>query len=153
MSKDTATAPAKTNAPASAQADAPKVRKPIAGTEAIPRTADGKIDFHALQGEKFVGLNVLNIEVGETDGPFVLDKIEMKPFGTGKAKKDLPQYSAFKGSTSVIMPISASFLKKAEEAKLAPGDTFYVNRDRNFTSRDYGTENCKSYLIAVTARA
>ena len=151
MSKETATAPDKTNTPASVEA--PKVRKPIPGTEAIPVGADGKINFDALGGEKFVGLNVLNIEAGETDGPFVLEKIEQKEFGVGKSKKMLPQYSANKGTTSVIMPISASFLKKAEEAKLAPGDTFYVKRDRNFTSRDFGTENCKSFLIAVTARA
>jgi hypothetical protein len=151
MSTKTADAPVKTNAPASAPAA--NARKPIPGTEAIPLGADGKINFDALGGEKFVGLNVLNIEVGETDGPFVLEKIEQKEFGVGKNKKMLPQYSAMKGTTSVIMPISASFIKKAEEAKLSPGDTFYVKRDRNFTSRDFGTENCKSFLIAVTGRA
>jgi len=151
MAKNPSTASADNNTPASDET--PKAHKSIPGTEKIPTGADGKIDFDNAPGEAFVGLNILNLEVGEADGPFVLQKIEEKEFGTGKNKKMLPQYQSVKGNTPVIMPISASFLTKADEAKLKDGDTFLVKRDRNFTSREYGTENCKSYLVKVVARA
>ena len=112
-----------------------------------------KVDFDNLQGETFAGLNLLNLEVGEADGPFKLVSIKDKDFGTGKAKKTLPQYSTMKGTTPVIMPISASFLTKAVEAKLVPGNVFYVKRDKNFTSKEFGTENCKLCLRSLLLSA
>jgi hypothetical protein len=111
------------------------------------------IDFDNLKGESFVGLNLLDLTVGQADGPFVVNAITEKEFGVGKNKKLLPQYMCKKGTTPVTMPISASFLTKAKEAKLDVGDTFYIKREKDFTAKDFGTDNCKSYILKVTSRA
>lgn len=111
------------------------------------------VDFDNLQGEAFVGLNVLALEPDEADGPFVVTAIIPKNFGTEKALKMIGVYETTKGQTPVSMPISASFMSKALEANLAPGDAFYVKRGRNFKSKEFGTDNCKSYMIKVTSRA
>ena len=111
-------------------------------------------DFDSAGGEAFVGLNLLSLEEGQADGPFVLSSIEPKWFGVGKARKELNQYIAMKGTTPVIMPISASFLMKAEgEAKLQIGDVFGVKRTANYDAKESGQRNCKSYLIKVLSRA
>jgi hypothetical protein len=111
------------------------------------------IDFDNLGGESFVGLNLLDLDVGEADGPFVLAKIDPTVFGSGKAAKTIDVYCANKGSTEIRMPISASFMVKVQEANLKIGDTFYVKRGKNFSSKAFGTDNCKSYLLKVTKRA
>lgn len=111
------------------------------------------IGFDNLGGEAFVGLNVLALEIDEADGPFTMDKIEDKDFGTKSTPKVIGVYHCKKGNTPIQMPISGSFIKKANEAALAPGDVFYVKRGRNFKSKEYGTDNCKSFMIKVTNRA
>ncbi len=139
--------------PTASENSSAEVRKPIAGTEPIPRNEAGGIDFDAADGEAFVGLNILDLHEGAADGPFKLVNILPTEFGVGKGKKLINVYHTMKGTTPVQMPISASFITKAEEAKLQKGDTFLVKRGNNFKSREFGTENCKSYLIKVTARA
>lgn len=111
------------------------------------------VDFDSAQGEAFVGLNLLDLEEGEADGPFVVQEIEQKEFKQGKKVDVLPVFHCMKGTTPVDMPVSASFLTKAEEAKLSVGDTFLVKRGKDYDSKDFGTKNCKSYLLKVTARA
>lgn len=122
-------------------------------TEAIPRNESGGVDFDAAEGEAYVGLNLLDLAEGQADGPFKLANIIPTEFGVGKSKKLINVYHTMKGTTPVQMPISASFITKAEEAKIQKGDTFLVKRGNNFKSKEFGTENCKSYLIKVTSRA
>lgn len=110
------------------------------------------VDFFGAEGEAFVGLNILQLKVGEADGPFVVDKIELKKFGEGKRANEIPQVTAMKGNIPYTMPIAASFVARIEDAKLAKGDTFLIMRTEDYTSKD-GTEGCESYIIKVTARA
>jgi len=111
------------------------------------------VDFDNAEGESFVGLNLLDLDEGESDGHFVVIGIEEKEFKQGKKTDMLPVYHCKKGTTPVDMPVSASFLTKAEEAALSVGDTFLVKRGKDYDSKDFGTKNCKSYLLKVTARA
>lgn len=118
----------------------------------IPGT-ESMVDFDGAKGEAFVGLNLLQLNVNQADGPFRIVEIVTKDFGTAKKPNPLPVYHTMKGTTPVQMPISASFLTKASEANLAVGDVILVKRGENFKSAEFGTENCKSYLLKVTARA
>jgi hypothetical protein len=110
------------------------------------------VDFDNAQGEAFVGLNLLKLNVGQADGPFVVDSITLKEFGKGSRKNEIPQMVAKKGSTPYTMPIAASFIARMEDAKLAKGDTFLLKRTEDYTSQD-GTEGCQSYIIKVLDRA
>lgn len=110
------------------------------------------VDFDNAQGESFVGLNLLKLNVGQADGPFVVESITMKEFGKGSRKNDLPQMVARKGTTPYTMPIAASFIARMEDAKLAKGDTFLLKRTEDYTSQD-GTEGCQSFIIKVIDRA
>lgn len=110
------------------------------------------IDFDNAEGEAFVGLNLLKLNVGQADGPFVVEQIAMKEFGEGKRKKEIPQMVAKKGSTPYTMPIAASFIARMEDAKLAKGDTFLLKRTEDYVSSE-GTEGCQSYIIKVIDRA
>lgn len=113
----------------------------------------GKIDFDSLSGEAFVGLNLLDLAIGEADGPFILKEIRQEEIGKGKNKKMHDVYHAVKGSTPVQMPLAASFITKAVEADLSVGDTFYVKRANDYVAKEYAGQNCKAYLLKVTARA
>ncbi len=110
------------------------------------------VDFDKAEGESFVGLNLLALAVGQTEGPFVVEKIEQKEFGEGNRKKMLPQVTANKGNTPYIMPIAASFQQRLKEAALKKGDTFLIKRVGDYTSQE-GTPGCHSYLLKVTERA
>ena len=110
------------------------------------------VDFDNAQGEAFVGLNLLKLNVGQADGPFVVKTIELKKFGKGNRVNEIPQMVAMKGSTPYTMPIAASFIARMEDASLAKGDTFLLKRTEDYTSQD-GTEGCQSYIIKVLDRA
>jgi len=110
------------------------------------------VDFDGAQGEAFVGLNLLKLNVGQADGPFVVQSIELKKFGKGNRVNEIPQMVALKGSTPYTMPIAASFIQRMEDANLAKGDTFLLKRTDDYTSQD-GTEGCQSYIVKVTDRA
>lgn len=109
------------------------------------------IDFDAAQGEAFVGLNLLKLEVGQSDGPFLVIELKLKKFGEGSRAKELPQMIGMKGSTPYTMPISASFIARCEDAKLAKGDTFILKRTEDYVSNE-GTEGCQSYILKVLSR-
>jgi hypothetical protein len=108
-------------------------------------------------GEVLAGLNILKLEIGQVGGPFILKKIlPNQDLGGGKGKnkrKPVDVYVAEHNKLEIRMPVSASFVGKAKDAKLAPGDTFLVRRDPDYTSKEYGSRECKSYSINITARA
>lgn len=113
---------------------------------------NSSVDFDNSKGESFVGLNLLKLQVNQADGPFVVESITMKKFGTGTRQKELPQVVGIKGSTPYTMPISASFIARMEDAGLKKGDSFLIKRTDDYTSSE-GTENCQSYIIKVTGRS
>lgn len=107
-------------------------------------------------GETFAGLNILKLEVGQVGGPFVLAKINRDSEigkGKGKKKKPVDVYVAVHNGLEIRMPIAASFVGKAKDCKLTEGDKFLVRRDPDYTSKEYGTKECKSYSINITERA
>jgi len=115
--------------------------------------ASGEVNFDTAEGEAFVGLNILDLAPDQSDGPFVMEGVIDKTFGIGKAAKTIGVIQAVKGTTPVQMPIAGSFMQKAKEANLQKGDIFFVKRGKDFKSKDWGTDNCKSYLLKVTFRA
>lgn len=108
-------------------------------------------------GEVLAGLNILTLAVGEVGGPFVLKKIlKNQTLGAGaaaKKRKPVDVYVAEHNKLEIRMPVSASFVGKAADAKLAVGDTFLVRRDPDYTSKEYGSRECKSYSLNITKRA
>ena len=87
-------------------------------------------------GETFTGLNILKIDVGQVAGPFLLTKIlrNQDLGGKGKKKKPVDVFVATHNGLEIRMPISASFVGKAKDCKLAEGDTFLVRRDPDYRS-------------------
>lgn len=108
-------------------------------------------------GEVFAGLNILKLEIGQVGGPFTLTKIlrnQELGVSTGKKKKKpVDVYVADHNKMEIRMPVAASFVGKARDCKLAVGDTFLVRRDPDYTSKEYGSKECKSYSINITKRA
>lgn len=107
-------------------------------------------------GEVHAGLNILKLEIGQVGGPFTLTKILRNQDlggGTGKKKKKpVDVYVAEHNKMEIRMPISASFVGKARDTKLAVGDVFLVRRDPDYTSKEYGSKECKSYSLNITKR-
>lgn len=106
------------------------------------------VDFDNAPGEPIVGLNILQLEVNQADGPFTVEAITPKDFGEGARKKTLNQVIAKKGNTPYTMPIAASFMARAKDANLQPGDVFYIKRTADYISAE-GTEGCQSFILKV----
>ncbi len=111
-----------------------------------------------VTGETYAGLNILKLEINQVGGPFLLTKIlkdqELGSSGKGKNKrKPVDVYVATFNKLEIRMPVSASFVGKAKDNKLAVGDTFLVRRDPDYTSKEYGSRECKSYSLNITKRA
>lgn len=121
-------------------------------SDITPAPQNSGVDFDNAQGESFVGLNLLKIGVGQSDGPFKVTSINKKKFGEGSRAKELDQIMATKGNTPYTLPIAASFLARVKDAKLKVGDSILIKRTEDYTSEE-GTEGCHSYLIKVTDRA
>lgn len=110
--------------------------------------------FDEHDGEVFQGLNILKLEVNETAGIFTLKKILFnQKLGKSDKRKPVDVYVAEFNKQEIRMPISASFIGKVKDAKLAVGDTFLVRRDADYSSKEHGTKNCKSYSLKVMSRA
>lgn len=122
-------------------------------SEEKPQAQNTGADFDNTKGESFVGLNLLKLQVGEADGPFVVSEMKMKEFGKGTNKKELPQVVGTKGSTPYTMPIAASWIARVEESGLKKGDEFMIKRTPDYVSTEFGTEGCQSYLLKITKRA
>lgn len=111
--------------------------------------------FAALQGEKFLGLNILKLEPNTGAGPFVLSKILPKQdLGGGKKKMEpVDVYVAIDANNVEIrMPIAASFIGKAKDSKLSLGDKFAVFRTSDYKSKAFKTEG-KGYNLTIITRA
>lgn len=119
--------------------------------------------FNNLGGETFAGLNILKLLPGQAAGPFTLTKIlpnqKLGDDDGGKKgkKKPVDVYVAVDDDkTEVRMPVAASFVGKAKDAKLAVGDTFAVMRGENYKTKFDGKNSeprGASYLLKILSRA
>lgn len=121
-------------------------------------TAMTPAEFAAQGGEVSLGIRILKLDVGTAAGPFILTKIlknqDCTPSGAKKKFDPVDVYVAADPSgLDIRMPIAASFLGKAVDLQLAPGDTFSVLRMENYKSKSFNKDNCQSYGLAITKRA
>ncbi len=114
--------------------------------------------FNNLKGERFAGLNILKLNPGEAAGPLTLKEILLKqdltPAGSKRKKKmdpvDVYIATGPDKKIEIRMPIAASFIQKAKDAKLSVGDVFYTRRGDDYVSQ-FKTRG-QSYEITVTQR-
>lgn len=115
--------------------------------------------FASLPGaEVSLGIRLLKLSVDEAAGPFILVKIllnqDCTPAGAKKPYDPVDVYVATDPSgLEIRMPISASFVGKAKDLKLAPGDEFSILRMENYHSKTYNKDDCQSFGLAITKRA
>jgi hypothetical protein len=118
--------------------------------------------FDAAEGEVYAGLNLLKLEIGQADGPFILTEVLADQHLNDKFKSGVDVYVAKRcdrngapvaSTATVRMPASASFAQKCrDDAKLAIGDVFAVARDADYSSRQ-GRDDCKAYALKVFKRS
>jgi hypothetical protein len=118
--------------------------------------------FDAAEGEVFSGLNLLKLEVGEADGPFIITEVLPDQILNDKYTKGVDVYIgkrcdrngvALGTAAAIRLPASASFAQKCrDDAKLAIGDVIAVARDADYTSKA-GREDCKAYAVKVFKRS
>lgn len=118
--------------------------------------------FNQLGGETFAGLNVLKLLPGQAAGPFTLKEIlpnqRLGDEEKGKnKKKPVDVYVATDAEgTEVRMPVAASFVGKAKDAKLSVGDKFAVMRGENYKTKFDGKNSPPrgaSYALKIIERA
>ena len=79
-----------------------------------------------VEGQEFGGkADVVDIKIGEVAGPFVY--LNHVPMETRLGNVTVHQATTEDGDT-VRLPISATFVRAVDQAKLAFGDTFLVKR-------------------------
>lgn len=126
---------------------------------AVANTSGYKIDasaFDSLSGEKFLGLNIIKLEIGEAGGPFVLigilkdqnlsKKVKLKK---GQKPKLVDVYVGSHNGSEIRMPASASFVEKAKSSRLAVGDTFAIKRVANYPNPHGGKDGQGFELIII----
>lgn len=115
--------------------------------------------FDSAVGEVFAGLNIVKIPVGGAAGPFkflrlleprILNKKFKKKIETGVAV--LVNEAGTALGADVQLPASASMTQKLLDAKIAPGDVFFIGRDADYTSKQ-GREDCQAYILKVVHRS
>lgn len=115
--------------------------------------------FDNLDGEKFLGLNILKIEKGQAAGPFILTEVlrdqnlnKKKKLKKGEKPKLINVYVGQFNKTSMRMPASASFTMKADENKLAVGDTYAIKRVEDYPNPNGGKDG-QGYELIIIERA
>lgn len=148
---------------------ATKEEKKTPGTQIATLAPSGQIVkmdrsmFDSAEGEVFAGLNLLKLEVGEADGPFILTEVMEDQILNEKYTKGVDVYvgkrcdangNTIGTSPALRMPASASFAQKCrDDAKLALGDIFAVARDANYKSKNFDRDDCKAYAVKVFKRS
>ncbi len=115
--------------------------------------------FDNLTGEKALGLNIIEIAVGEAAGPFKLVNIlkdqnlnKKKKLAKGEQPKLIDVYVGEIGNVQVRMPASASFILKAKDLKLSLGDVFAVKRLPDYPN-PHGGKDGKDYHLVIIERS
>lgn len=131
-------------------------------TTGVPAGALVKLDramFDSAEGEIFAGLNIIKMNVGEADGPFVFRQITPPRFLNDKFKKPIQtgvvqrcNQDGVSSGPEWALPASASMTQKIFDARIAVGDIFAVAREADYTSKQ-GREDCKAYIVKVFKRS
>jgi hypothetical protein len=114
--------------------------------------------FDTMGGEVFSGLNILKLAEGEAAGPFRFLKTvqQTMPAKGKKPAEDVTCYVAehlsFPGR-EIRLPISASLVKKCEDAKLTEGDIIAVRRSGDYVSKNFAGQKCQGFDLRVIARS
>ena len=110
------------------------------------------INWDSIEGQEFGGqAPIVNIEVGQAAGPFILLSKTTVSTEIGTAIS----YSASIDGQQVRLPLSATFVKAVDQAQLDTGDEFYIRRTEDVkgkTGRAKG-QILQVYGIKVTKRA
>lgn len=89
---------------------------------------DALKEFKNLQGEQFGGrANYLQMEVNQVIGPIVHVRID-KAVKLTDDTKPIDLHVGLVNGEEMRLPAAAIFCRNAEEAKLHPGDEYYVAR-------------------------
>lgn len=106
--------------------------------------------FDDVDGEVYAGLNILKLKEGEAAGPLVLKEIKLRQqLGTDKSRKPVDVYIAAFNKTEMRMPVAASFVQKAKDAKLSIGEVFYLKRSEDYVAKKFGKAKCAAYELKV----
>lgn len=110
------------------------------------------VSWDSIEGQEFGGQSpIINIEIGQAAGPFILLSKTTVSTDIGTAIS----YTASYDGQQVRMPLSATFVKAVDQAQLDTGDEFYVRRTEDVkgkTGRAKG-QTLQVYGIKVTKRA
>src|SRR6266702_3557592 len=80
------------------------------GTDVIPHS----INFDELEGETYAGINVIRLKPSEVAGPIIITQIERQvKLGSNATFKPVDVYIGKLGKIEVHLPVSASFISKA----------------------------------------
>lgn len=112
--------------------------------------------FDNLGGEKALGLNIIEVPVGQAAGPFRLVNIlkdqnlnKKKKLAPGEAPKLIDIYVGESGGHQIRMPASASFILKAKDLKLSLGDTFAIKRLADYPNPNGGKDGKDWHLVII----
>ena len=111
--------------------------------------------FRDMKGETFAGLNILKLEPGKAAGPITIKDIllnqKLGKDSAAKKRKPVDVYVGDFEGTQIRLPVAASFVAKAKEAKLKVGDVIAILRGEDYTSQ-FKTRGA-SYELKVLSRA
>lgn len=137
-------------------------RNEISGTEKMASddlrkgslVFDGS-QFDNMEGETFAGLNILKLEPGQAAGPIKITEIllnqKLGKDSAAKKRKPVDVYCGESNGVKMRLPVAASFVMKAKEAKIGPGDVIAIKREQDYTSQ-FKTRGA-SYHLKVISRA
>ena len=110
------------------------------------------VEWDQIDGQEFGGQSpIIDIEVGQAAGPFILLSKTTVTTDIGTAIS----YTASYEGHQVRMPLSATFVKAVDQAQLDTGDEFFIRRTddvKGKTGRAKG-QILQVYGIKVTKRA
>lgn len=111
--------------------------------------------FNQQKGETYAGLNILKLNPNEAAGPITIKDIllnqKLGKDGAAKKRKPVDVYVGEHEGITLRLPVAASFIAKAKEAKLSIGDVIAVARGEDYKSQ-FNTRGA-TYLLKVLSRA
>jgi len=136
-----------------------KKNTPVAGiTSEQVKTGTVIIDsaaFDSMEGETFTGLNILKLTPGQAAGPITIKEIllnqKLGKDSAAKKRKPVDVYVGEFNRAQIRLPVAASFVGKAKDAKLKVGDVIAIKRGDDYTSQ-FKTRGA-SYELKVLTRA
>lgn len=111
--------------------------------------------FDSMAGETFAGLNILKLNPNQAAGPITIKDIllnqRLGKDSAAKKRKPVDVYVGEHNGVQIRLPVAASFVQKAKDAKLTVGDVIAIKRGADYTSQ-FKTRGA-SYELKVISRA